>query len=199
VYWPAYTESLNKPGIATTRSFTIVVRTDRAGTPGLLEDLRRGVHAASADLPVASVRTMAMIYDASLARQSFALAMLTAAAAIGLLLGIVGLYGVVSYAGSQRRREVGIRIALGAGRGSVTRLLLRQGLLIAAAGIAVGLPAAVVASRMIRSLLFDTAPLDPVTYAVVAVVLALAAGAASYVPARRAAAVEPVRALKDAG
>jgi predicted permease len=198
VYWPAYTESLYKAnGTAVTRSMTIVVRSARAGTADFVGDLRRALGQASPDLPIASVQTMAAIYDASLARPSFALTMLTAAAAIGLLLGVVGLYGVVSYAGSQRRREVGVRVALGADRRSVTRLFLRQGLVIVAAGVAVGLPAALVASRLIQSLLFETRPLDPATYATVVIVLCLAAAAASYVPARRAAAIDPVRALRD--
>ena len=197
VYWPSYGEGLYDAGgssIANTVTFTI--RSDRAGTPALVDDLRRAVWSVSRSLPVASVRTLDDIYVQSMAATSFTMTLLTVAGGIGLLLGIVGIYGLVSYGVAQRTREIGIRLALGASEGTVKVIFMQRALVLTAAGLALGLAASVALTRVMAALLFETSPLDPVTYVAVPIVLVLAAGLASYVPARRAAAVDPVEALR---
>jgi len=148
------------------------------------------------EVPVAHVRTMQEVYRGSMARSSFTLVMLGIAGAMALLLGIVGIYGVISYSVSQRTREMGIRIALGAQHGELCAMIVRHGVWLAAIGVAVGLAASAAATRVMSSLLFETSPVDPVTYASVAAGLLGAAAAASYVPAYRASAVNPIEALR---
>ena len=139
---------------------------------------------------------MQNIYDQSLARTSFTLVMLGIAAVLALVLGIIGIYGVISYAVSQRKREIGIRLALGAQQRELKRLFVHSGLALAGIGVAIGLLASVALMRLMKSLLFGISPLDPLTYLAVPLVLVAAAALASYLPARRAAAVDPVEALK---
>jgi ABC-type antimicrobial peptide transport system permease subunit len=142
------------------------------------------------------VTTLKELYDQSMARTSFTLVMLAIAGGMALLLGIVGIYGVIAYAVSQRTREIGISIALGAQRAVLLRAIVRQGLLLAGVGAALGLVAAAGLTRMMSSLLFGVTALDPLTYAAVSVLLIAAALLASYLPARRAMAVDPVEALR---
>ena len=172
------------------------MRSDLAGTEGLLSAVRKAVWSVNASLPLASVQTMQEIYGKSLARTSFTLAMLGIAAAMALVLGIVGIYGVISYAVSQRRREIGIRLALGAQQSELKGMFVRSGLALAGTGVSIGLVAAAGLMRLMKSLLFGISPLDPLTYVTVPLVLAGAAVLASYLPARRAAAMDPVEALK---
>jgi ABC-type antimicrobial peptide transport system permease subunit len=174
----------------------LVIRTDRAGTAGLLDEIQRAVWSANAGLPLAEVRTMQEIYDRSMARTSFTLVMLTIAAGMGLLLGVVGVYGVISCSVSQRRREMGIRLALGADHRALKRMVVRHGLGVVGAGVVVGLAASAGLTRLMSSLLFGIGPLDPTTYVIVSLVLVLATMLASYLPARRAAGVDPVGALR---
>lgn len=134
--------------------------------------------------------------SASMARTSFTLVMLAIAGAMALLLGVAGIYGVISYSVSQRTREIGIRMALGAQRAEVTRMFVRYGFTLAAIGIVCGLAAAVALARVMASLLFEVSPIDPVVYAAVSLSLAAAARLASYVPALRATGVNPVMALR---
>jgi putative ABC transport system permease protein len=129
-------------------------------------------------------------------RTSFTMALLAIAGGMALLLGIVGIYVVIAYAVSQRTREIGIRIALGAQAAGVQRLFVRHGLLLAGVGAVLGLTAAVGLTRLMKSLLFGTTPLDPATYGAVTLVLVAAAALASYFPARRATRVDPVEALR---
>jgi putative ABC transport system permease protein len=129
-------------------------------------------------------------------RPPFALVMLAIAASMALALGVVGVYSVIAYAVAQRRRQVGIRMALGAPAAAVRRMFLHQGLLLAGVGIALGLVAAAGLSRLMSSLLFGVMPLDPATYLATATVLLIAAMAATYVPARRAASVDPAGTLR---
>jgi ABC-type antimicrobial peptide transport system permease subunit len=131
-----------------------------------------------------------------MARTSFTLVMLAIAGSMALLLGIIGSYGVVAYSVAQRRREVGIRLALGAEPTAVTRMFLRQGVILAAIGCGVGLAGAMAVSSMMKSLLFAVTPLDPITYGVTAVALLMAALVACYFPARRAATVDPAESLR---
>jgi len=174
---------------------TFIVRSQRAGTEALLNQMRQAVWSVNPNLPV-SPRTMREVYDQSLARTSFTLVMLAIAASMALLLGVVGIYGVISYTVSQRRREIGIRAALGAKKGELKATFVRQALALAGIGVAIGLGAAAGLTRLLSSLLYGITPLDPVTYATVPVVLVIATVLASYLPARRAASVDPVEALR---
>jgi NADPH:quinone reductase-like Zn-dependent oxidoreductase len=151
---------------------------------------------AMGDLPVANVRTVKEIYDRSMARSSFTLVMLALAAGMALLLGVVGIYGVISYSISQRIREIGIRMALGATPRRIRGMFVRHGLLLAVIGVACGVAAAIPVTRLMSALLFEVSPLDARTYCGVSVGLVAAALLASYVPARRATRVEPVEALR---
>jgi predicted permease len=197
VYWPTMMPGLYGPSpLDSVRSVTFVVRSDRTGTQSFLGQVRHAVWSVNASLPVASTRTMQDIYGQSLARTSFTLVMLGIAGAMALLLGIIGIYGVIAYAVSQRRREIGIRLALGAPQRELRRMFMRYALALAGAGVAIGLVAAASLTRLMSSLLFGIAPMDPLTYAAVPVFLLSAALLASYLPARRAAAVDPVETLK---
>src|SRR5262249_13552705 len=135
------------------------------------------------------VRTLQTLYAQSMARTSFTLVMLAIAGAMALLLGIVGIYGVVSYAVTQRTREIGIRMALGAAPQGVQGMFVRHGLLLSGIGAGVGLVAAIGLTRLMKSLLFGVTALDPVTFAAVSATLIIVAALASYLPARRATAV----------
>ena len=174
---------------------TFVVRTERPGTEGVLNQLRQAVWSVNASLPV-SPRTMREVYDQSLAPTSFTLVMLAIAASMALLLGIVGIYGVISYTVTQRRREIGIRAALGAQRGELKTMFVRHALVLAGIGVVIGLGTAAGLTRLMSSLLYGITPLDPVTYVAVPLVLVTATVLASYLPARHAASVEPVEALR---
>jgi ABC-type antimicrobial peptide transport system permease subunit len=151
----------------------------------------------NANLPVFAVSTMEDLYDRSLASTSFTLVMLGIAGTMALLLGIVGIYGVLSYAVSQRTREMAIRLALGAKPGKLKRALVGNGLALAGAGIVIGLAAAAGLTRLMDSLLFGVGALDPVIYAGMAAVLVAAAVLASYLPARRASRIDPSEALRS--
>jgi ABC-type antimicrobial peptide transport system permease subunit len=178
------------------RGVTFIVRSDRAATEGFLNQLRQAVWSVNRNLPV-SPRTMREVYDRSLERTSFTLVMLAIAAAMALLLGVVGIYGVISYAVSQRRREIGIRAALGAQQGELKRMFVRHALALAGAGVATGLAVAAGLTRLMSTLLYGVTSLDPMTYAVVTIILVIATVVASYVPARRATSVDPVEALRS--
>jgi predicted permease len=197
VYWRAGVEAgVGSFPASVRRPMTFAIRSERAGTESFLREIRQAVWDVNPNLALAQVRTLNDVYRLSLARTSFALILLGIAGGLALLLGIVGIYGVLAYTVAQSRREVGIRIALGARPWAVKSMFVRRGLAMAGIGILLGLSAAAGLSRFMTSLLFGVAPLDPVTYAVVAAVLLAVAIAASYLPARRAAAVDPIEALR---
>jgi predicted permease len=197
VYWPPIGPHVFGPApLNALRTVTFVIRSDRAGTQSFLNQIQQAVWSVNSNLPLASVRTMQEVYSKSLARTSFTLVMLAIAGAMALVLGVIGIYGVISYAVSQRRREIGIRLALGAQQAEVKRMFVRSALALSGIGVAIGLAAALGLMRLMKSLLFGISPLDPLTYASVPVVLVAAAVLASYLPARRASAVDPVEALK---
>jgi len=198
IYWPAMLESpyTPQPTIQAARAATFVIRTSRAGNEGFLGEMQRAVWSVNQNLPLASIETMQDIYSQSLARTSFTLVMLGIAGGMALLLGIVGIYGVISYAVSQRTREIGIRLALGAQRNELRWMFVRSALVLTGTGVAIGIGAAAGLMQLMKSLLFGISPLDPVTYITVPLVLAASAAVASYLPARRAAAVDPVVALR---
>ncbi|HEV2278824.1 MAG TPA: FtsX-like permease family protein, partial [Acidobacteriaceae bacterium] len=195
-YWPLRMNNFESDKVNVSRWITFVVRTDRAGTESLANDLRRSVWSVDSNLPVSDIRTMEFLYARSMARTSFTLVMIAIAAGIALLLGLVGLYGVIAYSASQRRREIGIRIAVGAQRNDITGMFVRQGLLLAGAGVLCGFVVALAATRLLGSLLFHVSPMDPVTYISACVALCGAATLASYLPSRRTASVDPVEALR---
>jgi predicted permease len=197
VYLPALVALVADQPPQVARSVSYVLRSDRTGTPGFLADVQRAVWAVDPTLPLADVRTMGDYYGDSLARTSLTLVLLAVAGALALLLGVIGIYGVVSYAVSQRTREVGIRLALGAQRSEIGGMFLRQGLALTLVGVAVGLAGAVGLARWMSVLLFGVSPFDPATYAGVSAALIVAAGLASHLPSRRATHLDPIVALRD--
>ncbi len=200
VYWPLIGNNpwraADSGDLFARRTMTYAIRSERTGTVGLLSDVRRTVRAVNSNLPLTNVETLADILARSTARTSFTLVLLAIAAAVALLLGTVGVYGVISYLVSQRTREIGVRIALGAQTKSLTRMVLRQGFVLAGLGVVLGLGASCAATRLMSGLLFGVDPVDPTTYAAVAVTLTGVALLASYLPARRAARVDPIEALR---
>ena len=196
VYWPMLMAQYYETPVMVIRTMGYAIRTGRLESRTLLEEVQRAVWSVNSSLPVASVRTLDEIRADSMAQTSFALVMLSIAAGVALLLGVVGIYGVISYIATQRTREIGIRIALGAARRDVSRLFLRHGLALAAVGIAVGVVAAGLVTRVMASLLFGVQPFDVVTYAIVAAGLGGTALLASYLPALRAARIDPAEALR---
>ena len=197
VYWPPVVENFYGRGPAQAiRTVTFVLRSKRAGTESFLNEVREAVWSVNSNLPLASLRTMEEVYGKSLARTSFTLVMLAIAGAMALALGIVGIYGVISFTLSQRKREIGIRLALGAQRGDVLQMVLKQGATLALVGVAIGIAAALGLTRLMTSLLFGVAAGDPLTFGLVAALLMLVALLACYVPARRAMKVDPLVALR---
>ena len=197
VYWPSMMHEIYGPeSFDARRTVYFALRTPRAGTPALINEMQQAVWSVNANLPVAEVSTMQEIYSDSMARTSFTLVMLAIAGTMALALGILGIYGVISYAVSQRTREIGIRMALGAKKSELAWMFVRSALVLTAVGTAVGLGAAAALMRLMRTLLFGISPLDPVTFLAVPAVLVAAAALASYLPARRTAAVNPVEALR---
>jgi predicted permease len=200
VYWPSLkraiwpdTATLAAPVVS--RSVVIAVRSRLAGASGFNAQVQDAGWSVDPDLPLIWVRALAEIYDRSMARTTFTLVMLAIAAGASLLLGVVGLYGVLSYAVSLRRREIAVRMALGAHQRDVRRRFVRHGVGLAAVGLAIGAVVAAVVTRLMASVLYGVQPLDPLTYVAVAGGLVLVAALASYLPARRASTVDPVEAL----
>ena len=179
-----------------TRGGLFVIRSNRTGTEGLLKEVQQAIWSVNGRQPVFLVNTLETLYDRSMAQTSFTLVMLAIAGGMALLLGIVGIYGVIAYVVSQRTREIGIRIALGAQRAVLLQVFVRQGLLLAGAGVALGLAAAAGLTQLMSSLLFGVTALDPLTYAVVSALLLVVSVLASYLPARRAMVIDPVHALR---
>ena len=196
VFWPMLQRDFWSDGVATRRTMGYAIRTSRVGTAGVLDEIRGAVWSVNANLPIASVNTLQELLDNSMARTAFTLIMLGIASAVALLLGAVGIYAVISYAVSQRTREIGVRMALGACRSDVSRLVLREGVMLTGVGLIIGLAFAFGLTRLMSSLLFGVNPVDPITYALVSLTLAAIALLASYIPARRAASVHPTEALR---
>jgi predicted permease len=196
-------DGVNLPAPATVyfraggRGVTFAIRSERAGTEAFLREVANAIHAVNPSLPLAKVRTLNDVYKRSMAHTSFALVLLGIAGAMALTLAIVGVYGVLAYAVGQRRREVGIRLALGAEPRVLKWLFVRKGLILNCVGGIIGLALAGGLSRWISSLLFGITPLDPLTYIASGALIAAAAMIASYVPARQAASVDPMETLRS--
>jgi ABC-type antimicrobial peptide transport system permease subunit len=187
IYWPAmfYDRFATPPTMNGLRFASFAIHSSRVGTEGLLGEMQQAVWSVNADLPLASVGTMQQLYAQSMARTSFTLVMLAIAGSMALALGIVGIYGVISYTVSQRSREIGIRLALGVPRSELKWMFVRSALLLTTAGVAIGVSTAAVLMQLMKLLLFGISPLDPFTYITVPLILAVSAALASYVPMNR--------------
>jgi len=179
-----------------TRAMNVTLRS-KAGSASLAAAVRDELRRLDPELPVYGLRTMVERVDASLARRRFSMLLLSLFAALALTLGTIGTYGVLAYQVSQGTRELGIRLALGATPRRLLAFVLREGMVVALVGVAVGMAAALALTRAMRSLLFEVGAADPLTFLTVSGVLLLAALAACYLPARRAAAVDPVTSLRS--
>ncbi len=162
----------------------------------LVSSLRNAVWSIDKNVPITDLQPMTVVVAQSISQSRSTMLMLTAFAAIGLVLGVIGIYGVISYSVAQRTHEIGVRMALGAGSGDVLRLVLGQGLRLIVVGAALGLLGAFGLTRLMSSLLFGVSASDPLTFVVVTVSLTLVALLASYIPARRAAKLSPMLALR---
>jgi ABC-type antimicrobial peptide transport system permease subunit len=178
------------------RGIAFVVRSPRAGSQIFMKDIQDKVWSVDPEVPLAEPTTLGELYTKSMARTSFTLVMLCVAGAMALLLGIIGIYGVISYSVSQRTREIGIRMALGAQRQTLTAMFVRQGLWLTGIGVASGLVVAFVTMRLMSSILFNVSPVDPITYLTITICVVATAYLACYLPSRRAATVDPVNALR---
>jgi len=190
VYWPMLNESYRW------RTMAYAVRSTRVGTSGFLRELEQAVWSVNPNLPLATVQTLEEIEARSMAQTSFALVMLGLAGGVALLIGVVGIYSVIAYAVSQRTREIGIRMALGAQIRHVRAMFIRHGLSLSATGIVIGIAVALLVTRVMSAFLFGVGPMDPITYVVVSGALIAIGLLATYVPARRASRVDPIMALR---
>jgi predicted permease len=196
IYWPLYQDMFEGRTDAVRRYVDFVIRSPRAGQASFRNDIQQAVWSIDPELPLADQTTLGVLYTKSMARTSFTLVMLCVAGGMALLLGIVGIYGVIAYAVSQRTREIGIRMAMGAQREALTGMFVRQGLTLAAIGSVAGIAMAFAVMRLMAAILYHVSPTDPWTYALATGAVLLIAWAACYLPSRKAAAVDPVHALR---
>ena len=196
VYWPVIMNHFEGQKENLRRGITFAVRSPRAGSEAFLKEIRQAVWSVDSNIPLAEVHTLGYLYKESMARTSFTLVMLGVAGGMALLLGIVGIYGVIAYSVSQRTREIGIRMALGAQQQTLTAMFVRHGLWLAGIGVVCGLAASFAVMRLMSSLLFHVSPLDPITYIAVTAGVIATVYVACYLPSRRAATVDPVEALR---
>jgi len=197
VYWPELLANFEGQKSELRRNIAFVLRSPRAGSQAFMKEVQEQVWQINPNVPLADASTIGEFYSKSMARTSFTLVLLCVAGGMALLLGIVGIYGVIAYTVSQRTREIGIRMALGAQRSELTGLFVRQGLLLTAIGAACGLVVAFVTMRLMSSILFNVSPVDPLTYIAITAGVAATACLACYLPSRRAATVNPVNALRS--
>jgi putative ABC transport system permease protein len=175
----------------------LLIRTEAANPLLILPVVRRLIHELDPDQPIADVRTLEAVVSEPLALRNFLTWLLGGFAFLGMLLAAIGVYGVVAYSVAQRMREMGIRIALGANQGQVLRLVLGDGLRLGLFGILSGIIGSVAATRLLSSQLYGVTATDPLTFILVALILATISAMATYLPARRAARVDPITVLRD--
>ncbi len=197
VYMPMVLANFGGEEVYARGSMVYSLRLGRVAPAGMLDRVREAVSEVNPNLPLASARTLEEFRRDSMARTSFMLVMLGIAAAVALLLGAVGIYGVLAYSVSQRSREIGVRMALGANRTDVSRMVVYGGLSLTGIGIGVGFVAALAVTRLMGALLYGVSPFDPATFAIVSVVVGAIAFASSYLPARRAASVDPMGIIRQ--
>jgi ABC-type antimicrobial peptide transport system permease subunit len=187
--WPAALQSAP-------RNMNVVIRTTLSAE-ALAPQIRRIVQGMDPTLPVVKLRSMEDVFTESVSRPRFLAQLLGLFAGLALLLASIGTYGILSYSVSERRREIGIHMALGASRGNVLGMILGQGLRLTAAGLVAGIAAAFALTRLLRTQLFNVTPSDPATLIAVAGFIALVALIACYIPASRATRVDPMVVLRD--
>jgi predicted permease len=197
VYWPVFQDRFEGRKEMVRRNVAFVIRSPRAGSAAFMKEVQHMVWSVDSDLPLADPTTLGELYTKSMARTSFTLALLCVAGSMALLLGIVGIYGVISYSVAQRTREIGIRMALGAQQQKLTAMFVRQGLWLTGIGVAIGLLSAFFTMRLMSSVLFNVSPIDPGTYIITSVCVVAVSWLACYLPSRRAAAVDPTLALRS--
>jgi predicted permease len=196
VYWPLMMNNFDTQKETVQRWVSFMIRTPQAGSEAFMQEVRQAIWSEDSSLPLAMPNTEGHFYKQSMARTSFTLVMLAVAGAMALLLGVVGIYGVIAYSVTQRTREIGIRMALGAQKQAITGMFVREGLVLTGIGIVCGLAAAFATMRLMGALLFGVSVYDPLTYAAITVGIFATAWIACYLPSRRAAAVDPMNALR---
>jgi predicted permease len=195
-YWPLLLSNFESNKVRSNRDVAYVIRTPRAGSEAFMTEVRQAVWSVNGNMPLSSVHTVQYFNQRSMARTSFTLIMLAVAGGMALLLGVVGIYGVIAYSVSQRKREIGIRMALGAQQATVSGMFVKHGLVLAGIGVVCGLVTAAIAMRLMAAVLYKVNPIDPVTYGGMAVGIFAVAFIASYLPARRATSVDPIETLR---
>jgi predicted permease len=195
VYWPI--QQRNREGnLSSPRNVDYLIRSPRSGSASFVRDLQQGLREVNPSLPLANIRTLGAIYEKSMANTRFVLVLLALAGSMALLLGAIGLYALISYSVTQRKKEIGIRIALGSTSGAIAGMFVRQGLILAGPGLICGLLVSLAAAKAMQSLLFGVGPFDFATYGAMAGLLAAVATLASWLPSRRVASVDPIQALR---
>ena len=197
VYWPVRAANFGGATLQVQRYVTFVLRTPAAGTPTLVAATRRAIAAVNAGAAVSETHTLDELYARSMSRTTLMLLMLGIAGLMALVLGAIGIYGVVAHTVSQRRSEIGVRLALGATPGAILRLIIGQGMSVVGVGLVVGFVGAIITTRFMSSVIFAIRPNDPLTYAVVVPLLALVGLVACALPAVRAMRIAPAAALRD--
>jgi predicted permease len=196
VYWPMLIKDFYRQPVYVQRGIGYAIRTSRLNDPSFMSEVQKAVWSVNSNLPLARIRTLQDMYDESMAQTSFTLVILGIASAVTLLLGVVGIYGVIAYVVAQRRREIGIRMALGAHAREVQRMFISSGMIVTGIGLIVGVAAAFASMRLLRAVLFGVSPFDPITYGAVFAGLAVTALIATWLPARQATIVDPALALR---
>lgn len=197
VYWPLLMDNFAGQKQKLQRATVFVVRSQFTGMQSLMKAIQQQVWSVNPNVALANSETLGDLYAKSMARTTFALVMLCISGGIALLLGIVGIYGIIAYSVSQRTREIGIRMALGARRATVIGAFVQQGMMLTVFGIAIGLVIAFATMRFMSALLYGVRADDPMTYLAIACVVAIASLVACYLSARRAAQVDPALALRS--
>ena len=197
VYWPLMMDNFEGQKQRLDRATVFVVRSELAGTQSLMKAVEQEVSMVNPNVPLANSETLGDLYTQSMARTTFTLVMLCISGGIALLLGTVGIYGVIAYSVSQRTREIGIRMALGAQRGVVVGAFVRQGMRLTVVGIAIGLVIAFATMRFMSALLYGVSAHDPMTYVTITCAVVIVALLACYLPSRGAAEIDPALALRS--